>query len=87
MLLLHNLHPVPVESRVQQTLAEMDAYLQSGGASVPLVSLQEGVAMVRPSAGAASVPAAKLDDEQARLELGQPLAAAQRHRRPKRRAM
>jgi Fe-S cluster biogenesis protein NfuA/nitrite reductase/ring-hydroxylating ferredoxin subunit len=47
LLLLHGLHPVPVEARVHGALEEVRPYLQSHGGNVQLVSLQEGVLRLR----------------------------------------
>jgi Fe-S cluster biogenesis protein NfuA/nitrite reductase/ring-hydroxylating ferredoxin subunit len=47
LLLLHGLHPVPVEARVHGALEEVRPYLQSHGGNVQLVSLQDGVLRLR----------------------------------------
>src|SRR4051812_36980117 len=47
LLLLHGLHPVPVEARVHGALEEVRPYLQSHGGNVQLISLQEGVVRLR----------------------------------------
>jgi Fe-S cluster biogenesis protein NfuA len=43
LLLLHGLHPVPVEARVQSALEEMRPYLGSHGGDVELLGVEEGV--------------------------------------------
>src|SRR5436190_6930336 len=47
LLMLHGIHPVPVEARVLGALEEVRPYLQSHGGNVELVSLQEGVLRLR----------------------------------------
>src|SRR6476620_30012 len=47
LLVLHGIHPVPVEARVLGALEEVRPYLQSHGGDVELVSLQEGVLRLR----------------------------------------
>lgn len=43
LLVLHGLHPVPVEARVQSALEEMRPYLGSHGGDVELVGVEDGV--------------------------------------------
>lgn len=47
LLLLHGLHPVPVEARVQWALEEMRPYLSSHGGDVELLGVDEGVVRLR----------------------------------------
>jgi Fe-S cluster biogenesis protein NfuA/nitrite reductase/ring-hydroxylating ferredoxin subunit len=47
LLLLHDLHPVPVENRVARALEEVRPYLQSHGGNVELLEVAGGVARVR----------------------------------------
>jgi len=47
LLLLHDLHPVPVEDRVRAALAEVRPYLESHGGDVDLVAVEEGVVRLR----------------------------------------
>jgi Fe-S cluster biogenesis protein NfuA len=47
LLLVHDLHPVGVETRVQQALEEVRPYLGSHGGDVELLSVEAGVARVR----------------------------------------
>ena len=47
LLLLHGLHPVPVEERVRGALAEVLPYLESHGGAVELVAVEDGIARVR----------------------------------------
>jgi Fe-S cluster biogenesis protein NfuA len=43
LLLLHGLHPVPLERRVAEALAEVRPYLESHGGNVELLGIDEGV--------------------------------------------
>lgn len=47
LLLLHDLHPVPVEERVRRALDDVRPYLESHGGNVELVAVREGAAHVR----------------------------------------
>jgi Fe-S cluster biogenesis protein NfuA len=47
LLLVHDLHPVPVEERVRRALAEVRPYLGSHGGDVELLGVEEGVARLR----------------------------------------
>ena len=47
LLLLHGLHPVDLESRVQGALEEVKPYLHSHGGDVELVGIEEGTARLR----------------------------------------
>jgi Fe-S cluster biogenesis protein NfuA len=47
MLLVHDLHPVALEDRVQAALARVRPYLASHGGDVELLTLDEGVARLR----------------------------------------
>jgi Fe-S cluster biogenesis protein NfuA/nitrite reductase/ring-hydroxylating ferredoxin subunit len=47
MLLLHGLHPVPVEDRVRAALDEVAPYLGSHGGGVELVEVRDGIAHLR----------------------------------------
>ena len=47
LLLLHDIHPVPVETRVLQALDEVRPYLDSHGGGVELVGVVDGVARLR----------------------------------------
>lgn len=71
LLLLHDLHPVGLETRVEQALEEVRPLLETHGRSVECVGLEDGVAhlLVQGSGGCPST-AAKLTSavEQAVLE-------------------
>ncbi|HSD81286.1 MAG TPA: NifU family protein [Solirubrobacteraceae bacterium] len=47
LLLLHGLHPEPVEDRVTRALDEVRPYLRSHGGDVALLEVRDGVARVR----------------------------------------
>ena len=47
LLLLHDLHPVPVETRVHEALEGVRPYLDSHGGGVELVAVEEGVVRLR----------------------------------------
>jgi Fe-S cluster biogenesis protein NfuA len=47
LLLVHDLHPVDVETRVRRALDDVRPYLGSHGGDVELVGVEEGVARVR----------------------------------------
>ena len=46
LLLIHDLHPVPLAERVQGALEQVRPYMESHGGNVELLSLQEGVARI-----------------------------------------
>jgi Fe-S cluster biogenesis protein NfuA len=47
LLLLHGLHPVPVEERVRGALDDVRPYLEQHGGDVELLGVEEGVARLR----------------------------------------
>ena len=47
LLLVHDLHPVDVETRVRRALDDVRPYLGSHGGGVELLGVEEGVARVR----------------------------------------
>ena len=47
LLLIHDLHPVPLEERVQAALDSVRPYMESHGGNVELLSLEDGVARIR----------------------------------------
>ena len=47
LLLLHDLHPAPLEERVNQALASVRPYLGTHGGNVELLGLSDGVAHLR----------------------------------------
>jgi Fe-S cluster biogenesis protein NfuA/nitrite reductase/ring-hydroxylating ferredoxin subunit len=46
LLLIHDLHPVSLEQRVQQALDSVRPYMESHGGNVELLSLERGVARI-----------------------------------------
>ena len=53
LLLLHGIHPVPIETRVRTALEEVRPYLDSHGGNVELVGVEEGTVRLRMRAAAA----------------------------------
>jgi Fe-S cluster biogenesis protein NfuA len=47
LLLIHDLHPVPLETRVTEALEKVRPYMESHGGNVDLISLEDGVARIR----------------------------------------
>src|ERR1700722_7868792 len=47
LLLIHDLHPVPLADRVQAALDSVRPYMESHGGDVELLSLHDGVAAIR----------------------------------------
>ena len=46
LLLIHDLHPVPLDQRVQQALDSVRPYMESHGGNVELLSLEDGIARI-----------------------------------------
>ncbi len=46
LLLIHDLHPIPLEERVQSALESVRPYMESHGGNVELLSLEDGVARI-----------------------------------------
>jgi Fe-S cluster biogenesis protein NfuA/nitrite reductase/ring-hydroxylating ferredoxin subunit len=46
LLLIHDLHPVPLEQRVQSALDSVRPYMESHGGNVELLSLRDGIARI-----------------------------------------
>jgi Fe-S cluster biogenesis protein NfuA/nitrite reductase/ring-hydroxylating ferredoxin subunit len=46
LLLIHDLHPVPLEQRVQQALDSVRPYMESHGGNVELLSIEDGIARI-----------------------------------------
>jgi len=46
LLLIHDLHPIPLEQRVQGALDSVRPYMESHGGNVELLSIQDGVARI-----------------------------------------
>jgi Fe-S cluster biogenesis protein NfuA/nitrite reductase/ring-hydroxylating ferredoxin subunit len=47
LLLIHDLHPVPLETRIAEALEKVRPYMESHGGNVELRSLEDGVARIR----------------------------------------
>ncbi|PZS07650.1 MAG: hypothetical protein DLM64_14480 [Solirubrobacterales bacterium] len=47
LLLIHDLHPIPLEDRVHQALEQVRPYMESHGGNVELLSLHQGIARIR----------------------------------------
>jgi Fe-S cluster biogenesis protein NfuA/nitrite reductase/ring-hydroxylating ferredoxin subunit len=47
LLLLHDLHPVPLEERVRGALEEVEPYMRSHGGGVELAGIEDGVVRLR----------------------------------------
>jgi len=47
LLLIHDLHPVPLETRIADALEKVRPYMESHGGNVELISLEDGVARIR----------------------------------------
>jgi Fe-S cluster biogenesis protein NfuA/nitrite reductase/ring-hydroxylating ferredoxin subunit len=47
LLLIHDLHPVPLDERVQGALDSVRPYMESHGGNVELLSLEHGIARIR----------------------------------------
>jgi Fe-S cluster biogenesis protein NfuA/nitrite reductase/ring-hydroxylating ferredoxin subunit len=60
LLLLHGLHPVPVEERVRAALDEVAPYLRSHGGGVELVAVQDGVAKLRLEGSCSGCPSSRV---------------------------
>ncbi|MDX1520868.1 MAG: NifU family protein, partial [Anaerolineae bacterium] len=60
LLLLHGLHPLSLEDRVQQGLAKVRPYLQSHGGNVEVVGIVDGVVRLRLQGSCQSCPASAM---------------------------
>ncbi len=60
LLLLHGLHPVPVEQRVQGALESVLPYLQSHGGSVELLGVEEGIVHLRLEGSCSGCPSSSM---------------------------
>lgn len=60
LLLLHGLHPVPVEERVRVALESVLPYLESHGGSVELLGVQEGIAHLRLQGSCSGCPSSSM---------------------------
>ena len=60
LLLLHGLHPLPLEARVEQALDKARPYLASHGGGVELVGVEDGVVRLRLQGTCGSCPASSV---------------------------
>jgi Fe-S cluster biogenesis protein NfuA len=60
LLLLHGLHPVPLDVRVREALDEVRPYLAAHGGDVELLGVQEGVARLRLKGSCSGCPSSAL---------------------------
>ncbi len=60
LLLLHGLHPVPLETRVMQALDEVRPYLDSHGGNVELLGVEEGVVRLRLQGSCKTCPSSSM---------------------------
>ena len=60
LLLLHGLHPVPVQLRVEGALDEVRPYLDSHGGNVELLGVGDGVARVRLEGSCSGCPSSTM---------------------------
>jgi Fe-S cluster biogenesis protein NfuA len=60
LLMLHGLHPVPVEQRVRSALESVLPYLESHGGSVELLGVQEGVVHLRLQGSCSGCPSSAM---------------------------
>jgi Fe-S cluster biogenesis protein NfuA/nitrite reductase/ring-hydroxylating ferredoxin subunit len=60
LLLLHGLHPLPIEARVHQALEKVRPYMESHGGNVELVSVDDGVVRVRLQGTCGTCPASSI---------------------------
>src|ERR1700686_2638892 len=60
LLLLHGLHPVPVEERVRGALESVLPYLESHGGNVELLGVEEGVAHLRLEGSCSGCPSSAM---------------------------
>jgi Fe-S cluster biogenesis protein NfuA/nitrite reductase/ring-hydroxylating ferredoxin subunit len=60
LMLLHDLHPVPAETRVREALEGVRPYLESHGGDVELVSVEAGVARLRLQGSCSGCPSSTM---------------------------
>jgi Fe-S cluster biogenesis protein NfuA/nitrite reductase/ring-hydroxylating ferredoxin subunit len=60
LLLLHNLHPVPVEARVREALESVRPYLESHGGDVDVVAIDGDVVRLRLSGTCSGCPSSTM---------------------------
>lgn len=60
LLMLHDLHPVDIETRVLRALEEVRPYLQSHGGNVELLGIEEGVVRLRLQGSCSGCPSSTM---------------------------
>ena len=60
LLLLHGLHPVPLETRVRNGLDEVRPYLETHGGNVALLGIDEGVVRLQLQGSCSGCPSSAL---------------------------
>jgi Fe-S cluster biogenesis protein NfuA len=60
LLLIHGLHPVPLEARVIEALDSVKPYLESHGGSVELVGIEEGAVRLRLQGSCSGCPSSAI---------------------------
>jgi Fe-S cluster biogenesis protein NfuA/nitrite reductase/ring-hydroxylating ferredoxin subunit len=60
LMLLHGLHPVPVQQRVRDALEGVRPYLESHGGNVELLSVEDGVARLRLEGSCSGCPSSAM---------------------------
>jgi Fe-S cluster biogenesis protein NfuA/nitrite reductase/ring-hydroxylating ferredoxin subunit len=60
LLLIHDLHPVPLEDRVRGALEEVRPYMESHKGGVELVSIEEGVVRLRLEGSCSGCPSSTM---------------------------
>ena len=59
LLIVHGLHPVPIEQRVETALDEVRPYLRSHGGEVGLLAVRDGVVSLRLQGSCSGCPASR----------------------------
>ena len=60
LLLLHGIHPTPLETRVRAALAKVRPYLESHGGDVELVAVDQGVVRLRLQGSCSGCPSSTM---------------------------
>jgi Fe-S cluster biogenesis protein NfuA/nitrite reductase/ring-hydroxylating ferredoxin subunit len=60
LLMLHGMHPVPIEARVREALAEVRPYLDSHGGDVELIAIDDGVVRLRMQGSCSGCPSSAM---------------------------
>ena len=60
LLLLHGIHPVPIEARVRTALDEVRPYLDSHGGNVELVAVEDGTVRLRMEGSCSGCPSSAM---------------------------